>query len=1232
MWVSLHQHSQFSILEALCSVEDIAKKAAAMGMSSIALTDSGNMYGAVEFYKTCQAYKVKPLIGCEFYVASGDHKEKKKDARGRSGYSLILLAKNQVGYHNLCLLSSIGFIEGFYYHPRIDKELLKKHCEGLICLSGSVGGHLGSLVLQGEENALLEEVGFYSDLFGEDYYLELQRHKMAEESISYFNESWLKQLYYDFIGKQERINHRFIELGIRHQIKLVATNDTHYIDAADWQAHEILLNIQSGEPIEIWEVDSFGNPRFRIPNPKRRVYSSREHYFKSPEEMVALFADLPAAITNTLEVADKCTFAFDFDKKHYPVFIPPHLVKGSYTKEERQEASEQFLRSLCEKGIPQRYSEAVQAKVAEKFPDREPLLSVRERLEEELAIITSKGMCDYLLIVWDLIYWAKNKGIPVGPGRGSGAGSIILYLIGVTDIEPLSLSLFFERFINPERISYPDIDVDICMSRRAELIEYAVQKYGKDNVAQIITFGTMKAKMTIKDVGRVLSVPLTKVNAIAKLVPEELNMTLERALEMDVDLNKLYTTDEDAKRIIDYGLRLEGSIRNTSIHAAGIIISSEPLTDHIPICIAKDSEMVATQYSMKPVEAVGMLKMDLLGLKTLTSITACIEEIRRNGGKAIDSTALSLEDPVTFTLLQEGKTLGVFQMESGGMQELAKQLKPDRFEEIVAIGALYRPGPMEMIPSFISRKHKREPIEYDHPWMESILSETYGIMVYQEQVMQIASRLANYSLGEGDVLRKAMGKKQADQMAKEREKFKRGALENGIEESISMQIFDKIEKFAAYGFNKSHAACYGYLTYVTAYLKANFPAEWLAALMSCDNDDLSKVAKFIREAKSMNIAILPPDINFAGKQFTADKEGIRFALTAVKGVGEHVVDAILEERVRGGPFESFYQFFKRIDLKRVGKKAIESLVAAGCFDGSSWTRSQMIASVEAIYDHAQREQKEEKAGVLSLFSLMKEENKSPFDKPPESVREESKITLLAKEKELLGFYLTGHPLDSYRTLMKNLSCVELYKIHQLDSTSVIRTAFIIEQVQVKISSKNQKKFAILRISDQSDSFELPIWPELFEEKHALLLENQLIYAVLQVDKRGEGIRLQCRWMGDLTGADETIAAEVDRAFDRAKVMQENAQHYSSNESVKPRKMLEAKTVQVKIELARCHLSHIMQVRELLQEHAGPQPVEVIFQLGNEKKSVLYIDGKVGAQWSSVLASKLEKIPSVIMVS
>jgi len=897
MWIPLHVHSQYSILDASSSVYAIAEKAAAYGMPATALTDHGNLFGAVDFYKACKDVKVKPIIGCEFYVAPGMRQEKKKEGN-RSSYHLTLLAKNKEGYHNLCKLSSMGYLEGFYYTARIDNEILAQHSQGLICLSGCNSSRLAHEVLYGTWESLLAQVKWHQDLFGEDYYLELQRHTMSQNDLQedgMFQESWLYQQYQAYIQKQEKVNLALIEVGKELGIPVVATNDSHYIDRSDWKAHEILLNVQSGEPCEIWEKDSYGNPKNRTPNPKRQTYPSHEYYFKSPQQMVDLFSDLPEALSNTLKIAEMCHLEIDFKTKHYPIYIPPAIEGQTYTKEQQAKAVENFLWELCEKGIGLRYTPERLAKVQELYPDQEPMTVVRERLAYEMNVIVPKGMSDYLLIVWDFINWAKRSGIPMGPGRGSGAGSIVLYLIGITDIEPMRFHLFFERFINPERISYPDIDVDICMDRRGEVINYTLKKYGKENIAQIITFGTMKAKMSIKDVGRVLSVPLAKVNEIAKLIPEDLNITLDKALEKDQDLRQVYENDEEAHRLIDIARKLEGSIRNTGIHAAGIIISGEPLTNFIPVCNSKDSDIPVTQYSMKPVELVGMLKVDFLGLKTLTAIKICVEAIKESTGKEIDWVNLPLDDKPTFELLNQGKTLGIFQLESGGMQDLARNLHLDKFEEIIAVGALYRPGPMDMIPSFINRKHGREPIEYDHPWMKDILAETYGIMVYQEQVMQIASKLARYSLGEGDVLRRAMGKKDLEQMAQQREKFRLGALENGIEEALSMRIFDKMEKFASYGFNKSHAAAYGYLSYVTAYFKSNYPKEWMAALMTCDSADLTKVAKFIREGQMMGIKMLPPDVNEAGPIFIATPSGIRFAMSGIKGVGGRAFSHAKEE-------------------------------------------------------------------------------------------------------------------------------------------------------------------------------------------------------------------------------------------------------------------------------------------------------------------------------------------------
>lgn len=1238
-FVHLHVHSQYSILDAASSVEELAETAKAFDMPAVALTDHGNLYGAIDFYKACQAAKVKPLIGCELYVAPESRFDKLRTSGVKNAHHLVLIAKNSEGYHNLCKLSSMGFVEGFYYHPRIDHEVLKKHAKGLVCLSACLSGRIPQMALNGTQEALFQEIRWYQELFGEDYYLELQRHHMKEEDLQadgFLKETWLLQYYQDYIQKQTLINQRLIEASKECQIRLAATNDSHYIRREDWRAHEILLNIQSGEPCEIWEKDSLGNPKFRIPNPKRRTYPSHELYFKSSEEMRALFHDLPEAADATLEIASKCELQIDFKTKHYPVYLPPSLQNKTFSKEERAQEAEKFLWQLCEEGLPKRYTPERLAKVQEHYPDRDPLEVVKDRLKYEMSIIVPKEMSDYLLIVWDFINWAKNQGIPMGPGRGSGVGSIVLYLIGVTDIEPLRFHLFFERFINPERISYPDIDVDICMDRRSDVIAYTLHKYGKENIAQIITFGTMKAKMTIKDVGRVLSVPLPKVNAIAKLVPDDLNITLEKALEKDPDLLRLSEEDEEARRILDIGKKLEGSIRNTGIHAAGIVICGEPLTEHIPICNAKDSDMSATQYSMKPVELVGMLKIDFLGLKTLTSIKMCVDAIKENSGAHIDWMNLPLDDGPTFSLLNQGKTLGIFQLESGGMQELARQLHLDKFEEIIAVGSLYRPGPMEMIPSFINRKHGREPIEYDHPWMKEILSETYGIMVYQEQVMQIASKLANFSLGEGDVLRRAMGKKDMEQMAQQREKFRLGALANGIEEHTSMRIFDKMEKFAAYGFNKSHAAAYAYLSYVTAFLKANYPKEWLAALMTCDLHDITKVSKFITECQAMQIPVLAPDVNESGETFVATSQGIRFAMTGIKGVGAGVVASIVNERKAKGVFTSFYQFLKRIDTKKVGKKMIENLVDAGCFDFTEWSRDTLREQLEPMYEAAVKEQKEIASGFMSLFGNLEDINASSFSKPPPAaLQKTSKLQLLLKEKELLGFFLTGHPMEAYREVLKRLSCVPLCQIDEMNGDAVFRAAFIIESLDIKLASKSQKKFAILKISDGGTRYEMPIWPDLFEQKGHLLQENQLIYAVLQIEKRDEEKRISCRWFDLLTQANEDMLRECDHAFDKAKHMAgrpfRTKEKKQETESVtKPKVSSETKekktenvTLCLKAPLESFRLSHVMHLKRLFEQHRGETPVKLIFDADQQEVASLHIESRWGVQLSPALQKELQ---------
>jgi DNA polymerase III subunit alpha len=1203
-WIPLNVHSQYSILDSTASVTALAERAKAYQIPALALTDQGNLYGAVDFYKACKGAGVKPILGCKIWMAPTSRFEKKRVYGMPNGFPILLLAKNNVGYRNLCKLSSFGFLEGFYYQPRIDKELLAKHSDGLICLTGPTTGPLGYQILHGTEEGLLDEFRWYQELFGEDLYLEIQRYPLNLQAMQ---EGWLQQRARDLEAAQKKVESRLKQFGI----PIVATSEIHYLDASDWQAHEILLNIQSGEPVVTWERDSMGNAKNRIPNPKRETASTHEYYFKSPDEMKRLFSDIPQAIDETLRIAEKCKCELDFKTKHYPVFIPPTFEGG-----DRAKVAIQYLYDLCTHGIETRYTAKHLSEVQKKYPDKDPLQVVRERFEYEFNILTSKDMTDYMLIVSDFINWAKQRKIPMGPGRGSAAGSIIAYLTGITDIEPLRFHLFFERFINPERVSYPDIDVDICMNRRNEVIDYVIGKYGKDKVAQIITFGTMKAKMAIRDVGRVLNVPLSKVNSIAALVPEDPNMTLEKAFAIDPELKALMETDDEARQILEMAKKAEGSIRNTSTHAAGLIISESAITDHIPVCTAKDSEMVVTQYAMKPVESVGMLKIDFLGLKTLTSLQVCVDEIERNTGLKIDWSNLPLDDQKTFDLINQGKTLGVFQIETGGMADLARQLHIDFFEEIIAVVALFRPGPMDMIPSYISRKHGREAIEIDHPLMKNILAETYGVMVYQEQVMQIASALAGYSLGEGDVLRRAMGKKDKEEMAKQREKFIIGSSKNQIDAETSGRIFDKIEKFASYGFNKSHAAAYAYLSYATAYFKAHYPKEWMAALMTCDRDDTTKVAKLIGEARAIGIPVLPPDINEAGSQFTATRDGIRFAMSGIKGVGSNIVESIIDER-KNGKFQSLFDFIKRLEKAKVGRKQIELLIEAGCFDFTNWSRDAMLLSLPCMMDQASVVEKESSMGILNLFDQVQH-----FDDPPHVAHPTPKAKLLQREKELLGFYLTGHPMDAFKQIMRQLSCTPLSDFEKLSDNTLVRAAFIIDAIQIKISTKSQKKFAILTISDGIEKFELPVWSEMFEEKLRVIKENQLLYAILLLERKESNIQLSCKYLEELSAVDETKMKGCDDLFDKLKMQSKEPKWKKEKEKATAVEKEETKHYHIKLDADQITHRTIMQLKNLFREHPGKSTIEIQFMSGQKKLGSLSIDSQWGVKSDPIFEEKL----------
>ncbi len=1215
----LHVHSQYSILDSSLSIPAIATAAKSFGMSSVALTDHGNLYGAIDFYKAMKAAGLRAIIGCEMNVCNGSRLEKKK---GVSHSHLVLLAKDLQGYKNLCFLSSIGFTEGFYYVPRIDYEILAQHAEGLICLTGCEKGPLAHAILSGNHDELARRIDHLQQLFGTNLYFEIQRHRTSQEDMELdgmAREGWLYRQYQNHIASQTLIEQTLRRESSARGIPCVATNNCHYLQRDDWKAHEVLLNIQSGEPCLLRERHPHTDQPIITPNPKRETFPTHEYHFKSPDEMAALFSDFPEALSTTLSIANQCLLEIDFATKHYPIFSIPNA-------DNRDAAAEELLRTMCQEGIPLRYTEERRQKVAEQYPGQDPKEVIEKRLAYELEIITSKGLTDYFLLVWDFISWAKRQGIPVGPGRGSVVGSIVAYLIGITEIEPLRFNLFFERFINPGRMSYPDIDVDLCMERRSEVIAYIMQKYGKENVAQIITFGTMKAKMSVRDVGRALNVPLPKVNQLAKLIPDDLNITIEQALEKDQDLRTFVEKDEEARSIIEAANVLQGSIRNTGIHAAGIIICGEPLINHIPICTAKDSDMYATQYSMKPVEQVGMLKVDFLGLKTLTLLNLCASFVKKSRARDIDWCNLPLEDPETFTLLNQGHTLGVFQIENGGMQDLARQLHLDKFEEIVALLSLYRPGPMEMIPTFIARKRGQEPVEFDHQLMGPILKETYGVMVYQEQIMQIASSLADYTLGEGDVLRRAMGKKDAKEMARQRAKFIEGAMKKGIAEVVATSIFDKMEKFAEYGFNKSHSAAYGYLTYATAYFKAHFPAEWLAALMTGDRDDIEKVARSMHEARQMNIPCLPPDINESDDHFKATPKGIRFALSAVKGVGTAAVQTIVEEHTKR-PFSCLYDFVRRIDAKRVGKKTMERIIDAGAMDQFSWTRDELLATLDAMYDDVQLAKKENERGVLSLFDPGPEEIPNTYRTPVRPARQRTREELLFREKELLGLFVTGHPLAMYGKQLHPLSCLTIREALALPDDTAFRMAFVVETVEVKIASKSQRKFAILNISDAAgDTLELPVWADLFEAHSDILQENSLLWGVFSKELRNNESSISCRFLADVRNISQSAIEQSYEAYEKAKSLLAASRYTSSK---KPKSAggksskLTSPVTSIYLDLSSFRASHAITLSSLLQAQQGKDRIHLSFIRDGEETAILQLPPTL---FSTSTQQAIEQLP------
>ena len=1044
----LHVHTEYSLLDGSNKIKECVARVKELGMDSVAITDHGVMFGVIDFYRAAKAAGIKPILGCEVYVAPGSRFDKEPGVRGEDRYyHLVLLAENDQGYHNLMKIVSRGFTEGYYYKPRVDMEVLREFHEGIIALSACLAGEVQKNVLRGMYEEGKAAALRYQEIFGEgNFFLELQDHGMQE---------------------QKQVNQSLLRMSQETRIPLVATNDVHYTYAEDEKPHDMLLCIQTGK---------------KLADEDRMRYEGGQYYIKSEEEMKGLFPYALEALENTQKIADRCNVEIEFGVTK----LPKYDVPEGYT-------SWEYLNKLCYEGLKKRY------------PDGDE--SLKERLEYELSVIKSMGYVDYFLIVWDFIKYAKDHGIMVGPGRGSAAGSIVSYCLEITSIDPIKYQLLFERFLNPERVSMPDIDVDFCFERRQEVIDYVVRKYGSDRVVQIVTFGTMAARGVIRDVGRVMDLPYAFVDSIAKMVPTELNMTLDRALTMNQELKKLYQEDAQVQELIDMSRRLEGLPRHTSMHAAGVVISQKSVDEYVPLSLGSDGS-VTTQFTMTTLEELGLLKMDFLGLRTLTVIQDAAKLAEKSSGKVIDMGAIDYNDKKVLDSIGSGKTEGVFQLESGGMKNFMKELKPQNLEDIIAGISLYRPGPMDFIPQYIKGKTHPEEITYDCPQLEPILEPTYGCIVYQEQVMQIVRDLAGYTLGRSDLLRRAMSKKKGDVMQKERQNFVYGNKEegvpgciaNGIDEKTANKIYDEMIDFAKYAFNKSHAAAYAVVAYQTAWLKYYYPVEFMAALMTSVIDNPGKVSEYIYTCKQMGIAVLPPDINKGEGNFSVDNGNIRYGLAAIKSIGKPVIHAILEERKAGGPFKTLKDFIERLSSREVNKRTIESFIKSGAFDSLGGTRKQFMMVYVKILDQVNQERKYSMTGQMSLFDMVSDEQKSEFDIPLPDVGEYEKETKLAFEKEVVGVYLTGHPLEDYaEKWKKNISKTTLdFQVDEETGHAKVYDGAkeivggMISAKTIKYT-KNNKTMAFITLEDLVGSVEVVIFPKDYERNQQYLTEENKVF-------------------------------------------------------------------------------------------------------------------------------------------
>lgn len=1070
-FVHLHLHTEYSLLDGAVRMRELMKKAREFKMPAVAVTDHGNLFGAIEFYQEAKRTGIKPIIGCEVYVAPRSHKERSSSTR-EAAYHFTLLVQDEVGYRNLVKLVTTAHLDGFHYRPRIDKELLAQHAKGLIGLSGCLAGEVNSALQANKIDVARHAAAEYRDILGpENFFIEMHDHGMEEQK-------WCNAV----LPKLAK------DLGVG----LVAANDVHFLRRSDHDAHDVMLCIGTGKMV----------------SDEQRLRYLPELYFKSPEEMRKIFQDFPEAIANTLAIAERCHLEIELGKSKYPEYpVPEGTTRKTY------------LRELCAKGLAERYGE--------RAGTDGPL---RERLEYELSVLEKTGFVSYILIVWDFIHFAKERGIPVGPGRGSAAGSLVAYVLGITDIDPLQYGLIFERFLNPDRISPPDIDVDFCEARRGEVLEYVRRKYGERRVAQIITFGKLKAKSVVRDVGRVIGLSYAAADRIAKMIPNELNITLDSAAEKNAELKQAIEAEPETKQVFEYGRILEGLSRNAGVHAAGVVMADRDLSEYIPLCRDVKGNDVISQYPMGPLNDLGLLKMDFLGLKTLTVIEDTFTLLRKRE-PSFSLKNIPLNDAATCALFNRGETIGIFQMESGGMTSVAKQFDVSGINDIIALIALYRPGPMELIGDYIKRKKGLTKIRYEHPLLEEICADTFGVMIYQEQVMAAASKLAGYSLAQGDLLRRAMGKKDKEKMAKERKNFIEGcARTNKIPEKKANAIFDLLEKFAGYGFNKSHSAAYALISYQTAYLKAHYPVEFMAGLLSNEISNTEKISVFVAECKRMGISILPPDINRSALKFVPERSAgqgagagiadagganiastgindpgysaIRYGLAAIKNVGASAMQMSIEERDRNGPFRSLEDLCSRLGTRIANRKLIESLVKAGAFDFVGRDRAELFDCVEQSLAASAAAHRDREAGQVSLFA---DETHLPALRK-RSVKPWSEHEKLSYEKELLGFYVSGHPLEAYVDLIAAKNFQSITSLSEMEDRTTFRVAGAITQIDRKFTRREGKPFAVVWIEDLTGTLEVVIWNEVYLQVADALAPGRVIAIQGTIDTRGESVR------------------------------------------------------------------------------------------------------------------------------